>query len=81
MGNCCSPGCCFFGSGQITKEFLRSEKYFFKFNSIALRKAKIVYNFGLTECNRIKKGTRNKRYLEPRTVKEWSTKVESRNWM
>ena len=24
------------------------------FNSIALRKAKIVYNFGLSECNRVK---------------------------
>ena len=24
------------------------------FNPIALRKAKIVYNFGLSECNRIK---------------------------
>ena len=25
------------------------------FNPIALRKAKIVYNFGLSECNRVKK--------------------------
>ena len=25
------------------------------FNSIALRKAKIVYNFGLSECNRVNK--------------------------
>ena len=25
-------------------------------NPTALRKAKIVYNFGLSECNRIKKG-------------------------
>ena len=24
------------------------------FNPIALRKAKIVYNFGLSECNRLK---------------------------
>ena len=24
------------------------------FNPIALRKAKIVYNFGLSECNRVK---------------------------
>ena len=26
----------------------------FVFNPIALRKAKIVYNFGLSECNRVK---------------------------
>ena len=24
------------------------------FNPVALRKAKIVYNFGLSECNRVK---------------------------
>ena len=28
--------------------------YKFYVNSIALRKAKIVYNFGLSECNRVK---------------------------
>ena len=27
------------------------------FNPNALRKAKIVYNFGLSECNRVKRGT------------------------
>ena len=27
---------------------------FFNLKTIALRKAKIVYNFGLSECNRIK---------------------------
>ena len=27
----------------------------FAFNPIALRKVKIVYNFGLSECNRVKK--------------------------
>ena len=26
------------------------------FNPIALRKAKIVYNFGLSECNRVNEG-------------------------
>ena len=26
----------------------------FTFNPTALRKAKIVYNFGLSECNRVK---------------------------
>ena len=30
---------------------------FLKINPIALRKAKIVYNFGLSECNRAKKYT------------------------
>ena len=28
------------------------------FNPIALRKAKIVYNFGLSECNRVKRRPR-----------------------
>ena len=31
--------------------FYQSENYI---NPIALRKAKIVYNFGLSECNRVK---------------------------
>ena len=26
----------------------------FQFNPVALRKAKIVYNFGLSDCNRVK---------------------------
>ena len=30
-----------------------------KISSIALRKAKIVYNFGLSECSRVKKGNLN----------------------
>ena len=29
------------------------ESTFFSFNPIALRKAKIVYNFGLFECKRV----------------------------
>ena len=33
---------------------LRKEFAFLSFNPIALRKAKIVYNFGLSECNRVK---------------------------
>ena len=28
-----------------------------QFNPIALRKAKIVHNFGLSECNRVKSET------------------------
>ena len=33
-------------NGSVTYDFV---------NSIALRKAKIVYNFGLSECNRVKR--------------------------
>ena len=29
--------------------------FFFDMNPIALRKAKIVYNFGLSECNRVQR--------------------------
>ena len=39
------------GNACILKEF------FFDMNPIAPRKAKIVYNFGLSECNRIKRKT------------------------
>ena len=31
--------------------------YLWRLNPIALRKAKIVYNFGLSECNRVKKSS------------------------
>ena len=31
--------------------------FFFDINPIVLRKAKIVYNFGLSECNRVKRKT------------------------
>ena len=31
------------------------DKQILSFNSIALRKAKIAYNFGLSECNRVKR--------------------------
>ena len=33
------------------------QTYMYKLNPIALRKAKIVYNFGLSECNRVKEVT------------------------
>ena len=36
------------------KELAFSESKFFHCNPIALRKAKIVCNFGLSECNRVK---------------------------
>ena len=29
------------------------------FNPVALRKAKIVYNFGFSECNRVKKADKH----------------------
>ena len=31
--------------------------FFLDVNSIAIRKAKIVYNFGLSECNRVNENT------------------------
>ena len=34
------------------------------FNPIALRKAKIIYNFVLSECNRVKLPSRFKRVME-----------------
>ena len=36
-----------------TLNFLKQITIFISFNPIALRKAKIVYNFGLSECNRV----------------------------
>ena len=43
--------------GDITCYFsviiVRALKFASTFNPIALRKAKIVYNFGLPECNRV----------------------------
>ena len=40
----------FFGKSQL---FESMEVLPYTFNPIALRKAKIVYNFGLPECNRV----------------------------
>ena len=37
------------GKACILKDF------FFDMNPVVLRKAKIVYNFGLSECNRVKR--------------------------
>ena len=33
---------------------LKKSNILYFFNPIALRKAKIVYNFGISECNRVK---------------------------
>ena len=33
------------------------KEFFFDMNPMTLRKAKIVYNFGLSECNRVKRKT------------------------
>ena len=43
----CTPGV-----GYGPNPFLHEQVLFF--NPIALRKAKIAYNFGLSECNRVK---------------------------
>ena len=40
------------GGNSYRKSIYSSKGKFF--NSIALRKAKIVYNLGLSECNRVK---------------------------
>ena len=40
------------GKACFLKDF-----FFFGMNPIATRKAKIVYNFGLSECNRVKRKT------------------------
>ena len=37
-----------------TAEFITLKVYPFTLNPIALRKAKIVCNFGLSECSRVK---------------------------
>ena len=44
---------------KVTKELFHHDIMLFDktwppFNPIALKKAKIVYNFGLSECNRVK---------------------------
>ena len=46
------------GTGYTTE---RTYKMFIKlFNPIALRRAKIAYNFGLSECNRVKRAFSSK---------------------
>ena len=35
------------------KQIVKLIEYFCTFNPFALRKAKIVYNFGVSECNRV----------------------------
>ena len=48
---------CFFWG---TRNWKRKETFILaNFNPIALRKAKIVYNFGLSECNRVKNPTKS----------------------
>ena len=47
------------GKNRIMKMLLtpkapKKNKNVVEFNAIALRKAKIVYNFGISECNRVK---------------------------
>ena len=33
------------------------KNFFFDINPVAHRKAKVIYNFGLSECNRVKRKT------------------------
>ena len=40
--------------GQLQFDTLKVNPSFWVLNPIALRKAKIVYNFGLSECSRVK---------------------------
>ena len=44
----------FFGSKEETETKLERDMKQMSINPIALRKAKIVYNFGLSECKRVK---------------------------
>ena len=46
--------CLPFQWGQLLKERICSMEHILYFNPIALRKAKIVFNFDLSECNRVK---------------------------
>ena len=39
------------------KACILNDFFFFDMNPIALRKAKIVYNFGISMCNRVKRKT------------------------
>ena len=40
------------------------------FNPIALRKAKMVYHFGLSECNRVKSNSNLEGYIAQRSKQE-----------
>ena len=42
----------YFYSSNNGTQLLMEISMYFPFNPIALRKAKIAYNFGLSECNR-----------------------------
>ena len=44
----------FFLFYSVVSNFLPILVHVLRFNPVALRKAKIVYNFGLSECNKIK---------------------------
>ena len=39
---------------EVRHSAVSEKKKILNFNPIALRKAKTVYNFGLSECNRVK---------------------------
>ena len=44
----------------LCKIGIKQRNVLIQLNPIALRKAKIVYNFGLSECNRVNVGLTNK---------------------
>ena len=51
----------------VTSDFLKQMIIVMSVNPIALRKAKVVYNFGLSECSRV-----NSMLSEVRTKFGWS---------
>ena len=64
------------GSTLKRKNFLLEEKIV-AFNPFALRKAKIVYNFGLSECNRVKSRLICRRSVFVEGIKQELIKVVS----
>ena len=54
----------------------------FKINPIALRKAKIVYNFGLSECNRVNENNRlqSRSFQKPKIFLIVGTPVRENTW-
>ena len=56
---------------------LKRATLLWRFNSIALRKAKIVYNFGLSECNRVNKGPKQltSEFIDKLHIDQYEAKV------
>ena len=60
---------------KVKRNSLLLQKPFASFNPIALRKTKIAYNFGLSECNRVKSRSHFGRALLSREAKSKSHKL------